>query len=69
MDSKTAERLLDCAGLKVTSRTRTKDNFADRLECSSGEIVNVMTAARLLCRARTENDSERYLVSTNRINR
>jgi hypothetical protein len=31
MDSKTAERLLDGAGLKVTSRTRTNDNFADRI--------------------------------------
>jgi hypothetical protein len=41
MDRKTAERSLEGAGLRVTNRTRTKDNFADRLECATGEIVNV----------------------------
>jgi predicted nucleotide-binding protein len=55
MDSKTAERLLDGGGLKVTSRTRTKDNFADRLECASGEIVNVYDSGKVTVQGKNQD--------------
>src|SRR5688500_12109898 len=55
MDSKTAESLLNGAGLKVTNKSRTTDNFADRLECASGEIINVYDSGKVTVQGKNQD--------------
>lgn len=55
MDSETAARLLEDAGLKVASKTRTKDNYADRLECETGEIVNIYDTGRVVVQGKNQD--------------